>query len=527
MNSTIQIQTDGQVQFVPNRTAEERFRDDAIFLAQNKNIKLFNIIQYNTSFFGESIKSHNNMNLHLSMEKPGTSPLDFKCSGNVSYCQQLGGCCISYNCSLTNEQMRILYSEPCQQEVFKEAYKLLENTIPNYVNLFQLTFLPSRLYELRLLGLSVDVILLRVRKETPSQRNKFVYNAALLQLKMLNYNFVISPNLTQYYIKQFITTSPAIQQHNEGIEPQQPQRQIEEQPQPSTDIQSDGIGVMTQKSKHTVNASEILCDNINRVSRSSSPSSSSSSSSSAEESEIDEEENIENKKSQTNNSPMPIIVENLYEKSTFPNSKKIVSPKSLKSLTDTVSTRDYIGASTNSELSSNVNIIRAGRSETGLTKDFSNMYKQSCSTIKSTTGITDILDQIGISSSSSHASSPQHNSNSSYGDEYELNKEHLKSLFTTNITKFGKEFILDKSNRRVYLVEFLLLLDTPEVANEIYQYYDDIDENYIKEYINAKKQQFDVEDAVLDNVITEMNNNIFDRVKQAIYLYLLIHNLKY
>ena len=188
-------------------TPMEQMQNNAIFLAQNIKTKLFNIQSYTTNLLEQRLNEKTTLLQSkdiLREQEYGQSPLFFKISGSVAYCPQLGGCCIFYNRGINNENIRILYSLQCQQEIFDEALKLYENTIPNYRYLFQMCFSRKLYDKFKLLGLSEDTILLKIKNEAPSQRNKFVYNVALLQLQMLRFDFIISPNLTQYYVKQYL-----------------------------------------------------------------------------------------------------------------------------------------------------------------------------------------------------------------------------------------------------------------------------------------------------------------------------------
>lgn len=220
------------------KTQLEQWQDNAIFISQNNhnNVKLFNIQSFQTNMLSKSTANDSSL-LEISRDtlverECEKSPLFFKISGSVSYCQQLGGCCIFFHRGITAEQMRILYSVPCQQEIFDVAYKLYDNSIPSYKHLFQLYFSAKLRQRFRLLGLSEDTILLKVKNETPSQRNKFMYNSALLQLQMLRFDFIISPNLTPYYCKQFLT-------NNSCLPPASvPQSQPQYMPPPSSYIQT-------------------------------------------------------------------------------------------------------------------------------------------------------------------------------------------------------------------------------------------------------------------------------------------------
>lgn len=188
------------------KTPEQQRQDDVIFLSQNSQTKYFNINNFTTNFL-HNTKSKNTDALGteaLVQRDCEKSPLFFKLSGCVSYCPQLGGCCIFYNGGITEQQMEILYSVICQREIFDKVCKVYENSIPSFGQLFQLTFSTKLSEQFKLLGLSVDTLILKIRNETPSQRNKFIYNTAMLQLQMLRYDFIISPNLTQYYMKQFL-----------------------------------------------------------------------------------------------------------------------------------------------------------------------------------------------------------------------------------------------------------------------------------------------------------------------------------
>lgn len=193
-------------------TPMERIQDDAVFLAQNKKTKFFNVESFNTSFVTSNKNrkrfKDDSASSQLVSRDSETSVLHFKFNGTVSYCAQLSGCCIFYNNGVTSEQMKILYSRDCQLEIYEEACKLYNNTLPNYSknfdDFFQLTFSNRLREKFALLGLSEDTLLLKVKNEAPSQRNKFTYNIALLQLQMMRFEFSISPNITQYYIKQYL-----------------------------------------------------------------------------------------------------------------------------------------------------------------------------------------------------------------------------------------------------------------------------------------------------------------------------------
>lgn len=218
---------------------QQRVQENAIFLSQNKNTAFFNIQNYTTNFLGNRTQNmlahrYNNINKKKNTSATGipemstsantstleisketliereceNSPLFFKISGCVAYCQQLGACCIFYNSGITKQQMKILYSVACQREIFDEACKLYKNSIPLYSELFQLIFSVKLKQKFKLLGLSEDTLLLKVKSETPSSRNRFLYNAAMLQLQMLRYDFIISPNISQYYVKQFLSDIP-------------------------------------------------------------------------------------------------------------------------------------------------------------------------------------------------------------------------------------------------------------------------------------------------------------------------------
>lgn len=185
-------------------------QEDAVFLNQNPHVKYFNIQNFTTNFLGNIQASREDTSSlvvsreTLSERENEKSPLFFKISGCVAYCTQLSGCCIFYHRGITEHQMKILYSVPCQNEIYEQACKLYANTIPCYKNLLQYTFSIKDKDKFKRLGLSEDTILLKVKNELPSRRNKFIYSAALLQLQMLRYDFIITPNLTQYYMKQYI-----------------------------------------------------------------------------------------------------------------------------------------------------------------------------------------------------------------------------------------------------------------------------------------------------------------------------------
>ncbi|WBR61474.1 hypothetical protein [Drosophila suzukii associated hytrosavirus 1] len=217
----------------------ERLQDDAIFLSQNNKTKFFNVQSFNTSFLESKSKARENSSFAISKEtliekNYENSPLYFKFSGCVAYCAQLNGCCIFYNRGINKEQMPILYSVQCQQEIFDEACKLYENSIPNYKFLFQLSFSAKLRDTFKRMGLSEDTLLLKVKNEAPSQRNKFMYNTAMLQLQMMRFDFIISPNITQYYVKQFLNTNtqPVVQPQYNEVCIQQPSTIANVQPIP-------------------------------------------------------------------------------------------------------------------------------------------------------------------------------------------------------------------------------------------------------------------------------------------------------
>lgn len=208
------IQLNPSIQHLLEKTPQERLQEDAILIAKNSNTKLLNIKSFQSSYFRDKYTGHNNTSLEISkemlMEKNcESSPLFFKVTANVSFCSQFGGCCIFFNCGLTKEQMRILYSVNCQTEIYTEVKKLYENSIPNFDSLFEYSFSQKNATKFKLMGLSEDTILLKIKKEMPNKRNTFIYNSALLQLQMLRCDFLITPNLTEYYFKQFFNETPS------------------------------------------------------------------------------------------------------------------------------------------------------------------------------------------------------------------------------------------------------------------------------------------------------------------------------
>lgn len=208
------MQNDTIIRVAPQKTPIEKIQDDAIYIAEHMQTKLFKIQNFNTNIVDKQrsdkdYTSSLNISKEVLVEKNyENSLLFFKVSGSVSYCQMLGGCCIFYNRGINANQMNILYSLQCQQEIFERTYKLYENSIPNYMHLFELSFSQKLQPKFKLYGLPPDTIILKIKNDTPSRRKKFIYNAALLQLQMLRFDFIISPNLTQYYVKQYLNTPP-------------------------------------------------------------------------------------------------------------------------------------------------------------------------------------------------------------------------------------------------------------------------------------------------------------------------------
>lgn len=221
-------------QFIVQKTAEERRQDDAVFLSQNTETRLFNIQSFHTNLMDHpdvingtngrstiSTRNNNNNNNIWNISKQlitdkecESSPLFFKFSGNVAYVPQLNGCCIFYNSGMTKQQMDILYSSQCQMEVLTEACKLMKNAFPNYKHLLQFNFLRKLSKQFNLMGLSEDTLLLTVKSGLPSQTGKFILNAAQLQLRILRFNFIISPNLTHVYMKTYM--QPSLCQQNQN-----------------------------------------------------------------------------------------------------------------------------------------------------------------------------------------------------------------------------------------------------------------------------------------------------------------------
>lgn len=193
------------------KTPMERMQDDAVFLASaaaSNNSHLFNIKEFKTNFLPNSLSSDTplSMSKELMVERENEkSPLFFKTSATFAYCSRVRGCCIFFNDGITEQQKKILYSVACQVEIFNKVFEIIKNALPNHNFIFSMFFDKKLGKTFNLLGLSEDTIVLRLKKETPSSRSQFIYNVAQMQLQMLKFDFLISPNITPYYVKQFLT----------------------------------------------------------------------------------------------------------------------------------------------------------------------------------------------------------------------------------------------------------------------------------------------------------------------------------
>lgn len=377
-------------QFVVHKSQDERMKDDAIFLSQNVHTKLFNIQSFQTNLLGSNagIKDDSAFNVSkqlLQNRECENSPFYFKVSGCVSYCQQLQGCCIFYNTGITKDQMNILYSLQCQQEVYEEACKLYKNTIPNYEHLLEFAFVSKLRHHFNMLGLSEDTLILRVKNATPSQRisEQFIQNSAQLQIQLMRVDFVISPNLTQVFMKTYLSKTPSLCLENTTETPS-----TATPPPPLTVLQenipltSNDAAQETRQQFEYVDGDNFL--DINEESESDDESSDSS------------EEVIFNKsiKVQNINTPKKKIdkgVENVVVYHRPPNNRKQSSLIS----EDTASSRDYIIDKSNASSASCVDIIRPSHSTTGVTERFSKLYAPSIGN-QSHTGITEILSDLNI-----------------------------------------------------------------------------------------------------------------------------------
>lgn len=237
-----QVQVGGQhvpqvtVAGLLQKTPLERMQDDAIYIAHHQaTTKLFNILQIKSNFIPTPLSMSKEFIVDRESEK---SPLFFKTSATFAYCSQARGCVIFFNQGITEQQRKILYSVACQVEIFNSVFELIKDALPNHDFIFNMCFDKNLGRVFQLMGLSEDTIVLRLKKETPSSRSQFLYNASMIQLQMLKFDFLISPNITPYYIKQFLTEIPQILTVGGSVggaevePPPQPPREPSRSPEP-------------------------------------------------------------------------------------------------------------------------------------------------------------------------------------------------------------------------------------------------------------------------------------------------------
>lgn len=575
------------------KTAAERLHDDAVFLAQNAKTKLFRIKNFNTNFIergdggGGGNGGGGTSTLQLSKEVLAEndcekSPMFFKVSGSVSYCPQLSGCCIFYNRGITSQQMSILYSVQCQQEIFDEAYKLYENTIPNYKNLFQMCFGMNIQHKLQLLGLDKDTILLKVKNETPSRRNKFLYNTALLQLQMMRFDFIISPNLTQYYIKQYLNNVPLcldppattmLLPNNPTVEQSSSiNANINQQttPPPPPPPQTRIINAATLQlptlddyedsdDEEGVGGGGVVVDDENNE----------NDDDDYDEDDDDDDDEYESELSDTlyeNNSykeggmrkqiPAVVVANVINDETIKPQQKddRIVvevprrkigrRPMSIVSSGTAASSAAH-KRSLPSEISS-VEIIPT-QSETGVTVKFKRMTCEEYNDAQST-GITDNVGDLSLTDNAPQQPPPRYvfeeimredASSTGGGDDDETNIlnekcEETLSFLLSNMTQEASSSIFTERHYKVYNNQGLIVYDPrfletlqnddTEYIQEIFDDYSDLHEN-----VRASVNEQNLTRGNMQNInraIVESRHDEKDRLKQAIYLYLLNPSVK-
>lgn len=379
-------------QFVVQKTPEEQRQEDAIFLSQNAKTQLFHIQCFNGNFLENTTKPDDsvfNVSKEMLLQREcENSPLFFKISGCVSYCPQLDGCCIFYNAGVTQQQMDILYSLQCQQEVYEEACKLYDNSLPNYKHLFQFSFDKKLENQFNLLGLSQDTLLLKVKNG--GKRDRFMYNTALLQLQMMRFNFIISPKLTQVYMKTFLGTQPTlcIQKSNVPTNSEND----------NNDTTPPGYDTFCNASKNnTTNNNE-----NNNTTRENTKYISAESFNIEKEQDSEDSDEYSSSEESENSVDYTCVIKRpkITETTNYCQEKKILETQekthSLVS-SDTASNRDCIGEKSITSTESSVNFILPSnsRSETGLTEGFGRMHTSSR---HSDTGLTEGIGRMHTSS---------------------------------------------------------------------------------------------------------------------------------
>ena len=616
-------------------TPQERLQEDAIFLSQNQNVKYFNIQNFTTNFLGNAANSKKDETSTLLISRETLnekenekSPLFFKISGCVSYCPQLSGCCIFYNRIINEQQMKILYSVNCQSEIYEQACKLYENAIPCYKHLFQYTFSIKDKEKFKLLGLSEDTLLLKVKKELPSRRNKFIYNAAHLQLQMLRYDFIITPNLTQYYIKQFlggiqtcqtVTNMTNSNQSVFNVNTTTNTATTDNNIDPSVNTNNttgclvnrqntQGTFIMSEQNNSSpthVNASDFVINhkkpkrsrivetNVDRVCNevnNNTTSESDNSDTGAEEEEDEEEDDdtedsltddensndnfIEVKNIETENKLNKINKPKLVLKSSLRNLKR-KTPSLVSSSNNTESTTKSSNNTTISsvefclpieqrktEISQHLkksiiknNPLKSSNSSTGITDKFYNLKTSSTyagsstgvtekfSKLKaspsvtyapSSTGITENIDELCIDeiaplnfdegpSTSKKSATPS--IKSELTDYSDIKEKYPKFIINTEETDYLENIpkYTQYGNCGIYYdVDFLTYFAfnrKPEIVEKLFNTFKDIHGNILK-YI--KKRGYDRSDVSKINLaLVEMRRHPNNRLKQAVYLYLL------
>lgn len=538
-------------------TPQQQQREDALFIAEHApKTKLFHIQSFNTNLmnnnYGNNGGVDNKYNSSLFRSKEmlidqqcEKSPMFFKISGTVSYCPQLDGCCIFYNRGISVTLMNILYSKQCQEEIFDRACKLYENSIPNHVYLFQLGYSSILMNKFKLLGLSTDTIILKVKHEAPSKRNTFMYNAAQLQLQMLKFDFIITPNLTHYYVKQYLnypqsdlitTPSNQLTPPPPSLPPQQHQQDeeqhIQESQQNNTLIEEQIVNTECSRQEiKVINAPTLslppLEDYDNEYS-----------SESGDERESTDEEDVE-----VNFSEQPlIVVENINDTSKTTKPQQILKtfindrnkPISIAS-SETASSRDYIGAtaaasSTSSKLSS-VGIIPARvttSSETGITERFHELH---CTVPPDSSECMDICT---VENDSPRRTIYQFDVESLNDMLIQKHEQTLSKMLSDRQirqnTKFNSPktlYLTNDENKRYYNPNFLQTLqfgNDIEFIQNIFNNLADATEGLekyveVQGYVRGKEQSVSL-------ALHEVKLDESDRFKQAVYLYLLSPAIK-
>lgn len=514
----LQQQTQPQIVYqLPQLTQVEEARNNAIFLSQNKNTKYFHITSFMKNFvYGKDYSNYTLSKESLNEQENEKSPLFFKLSGSVAFCSQVGGCCIFYNNAITEQQMKILYSLQCQSEIFDSVCKLYENSIPNYTKLFHLTFSSRLSSTFRLLGLSEDTLLLKIIHDAPSQRNKFMYNAALMQLQMLRFDFIISPNLTQYYVKQFLDESLC---NNTNINSDHLSKQtIENNIQPQLNI-TDAHNTPQFK---TVNASafsinhkrKIKCvDEENKSDNCSESCDSSSNSSSSSDYESEEDEANKNILEQEKNQHSSTVVINKK-----PNTQTLY--KRTKRLSSIVSTEasSLQPSSKQTATSSSVDfIIGSNKSDTGLTSAFTKLMAPPIKA-NSTTGLTRNISDLDIDSPELE-----------YDERYTFTPlqtpsvENVLSVIEKKSVFDCKEiYKLDRNGRKIYNPRYLKLHQYNQLDVNLQELFADYEDLHSQILAYVQTNQLDRFDPIsIDIVYEDLLHDEMNRLKQAVYIYLI------